>query len=81
MHIFYVKPHPRQKLGHTVACTSVAPMQLHCPICHTGINTWLIIAALDEDGGEVLVQYWHLSTAWGRQLTPPKTLDHPADHF
>jgi hypothetical protein len=26
MHIFFVKPHPRLKLGLAVACTSVVPV-------------------------------------------------------
>jgi hypothetical protein len=61
-HNFYVKSHPRQKLCHAIPCTSVATMQLHHPICHMGINTWPIIAALKEDkGGGVLLQYQHLS--------------------
>ncbi len=31
MHNFCMKAYPRQKLGHAVACTSVAHMQLHDP--------------------------------------------------
>ena len=60
MHIFLVWPHSRRKLNNAVACTSVVPMQLNCPICHLEINTWQIIAALEDDGGELLLQYWHL---------------------
>ena len=51
MHDFHVKINPRQKLGNAVACTSVAPMQLHRPICHTGLNTANHCAAEEEWGG------------------------------
>ena len=38
---FYMKPRPRQKLGHALACARVIPpMPLYCVICHTGITTW-----------------------------------------
>jgi hypothetical protein len=51
MHEFYVKTNPRQKSVDAVACASVAPMPLHCLICHAGINTWLIIAQQRRNGG------------------------------
>ena len=54
---FYVK-----KSGNAVACTSVAPMRLRCPICHAGINIQVIIAQQIKNG-EVLLHYWHLGTA------------------
>jgi hypothetical protein len=51
-------------LGHAGAFNSVAPMQLHCLICHMGTNTLQIIAALDMDGGgRVLLQYSQLDAA------------------
>ncbi len=47
------KLHPGQKLGDAVAWASVAPVRLHCPIYHEGINTLRIIAASEGDrGGE-----------------------------
>ena len=60
MHNFYVKPHPRQKLGHTAACTSVAPMQLHCLGRHAEMNTCESLQRRGGSGGGVLLQYWHL---------------------
>jgi len=51
MHVFYVKINPRQKLGDAVACASVVPMRLHCPIRHAGINIRLIIAQQRKNGG------------------------------
>ena len=49
-----MKTHLRQKLGDGVACASVAPMPLHCLICHAGINTRLIIAPQRENGGSLI---------------------------
>ena len=63
MHDFYVKINPREKSGNAVACASVAPVWLHCLICHKGINTWWIIAQQRKNGGEVLLHYWHLGAA------------------
>ena len=37
MHDFYTKTNPRQQSGNAIACTSVAPMRLHCRIRHTEI--------------------------------------------
>jgi hypothetical protein len=59
-HNIVLKLHPGQKSGHVVARASVAPVRLHCPICRKGINTLRIFAALEGDGGGVLLQYWHL---------------------
>ena len=70
MHDFYVKPHARQKLSHAVACTSVAPLGLHCLICHAGINTWLVIAASEEDGGGLIT----ILAARGRPQPPHQPL-------
>jgi hypothetical protein len=50
-HDFYVKINPMQKSGDAVACTSVAPMQLHRLIRHKGIKTWRIIAQQRKNGG------------------------------
>jgi hypothetical protein len=50
-HDILLKLHPGQKLGDAVAWASVAPVQLHCPIYHKGINTLRIIAASEGDGG------------------------------
>ena len=50
-HDFYVKINPRQKSSNTVACASVAPMQLHCLILHKGINIWQIIAQQRKNEG------------------------------
>ncbi len=47
-------------MGHAVVWASVAPVRLHRPIRHKGINTLRIFAALEGDGGGVLLQYWHL---------------------
>jgi len=51
MHEFYMKTNPRQKSSNAVACASVAPMPLHHPICHVGINIQLIIAQQRRNGG------------------------------
>jgi len=51
-HEFYLKINPRQKLGDAVACNNVAPMRLHCPIGHAGINIQLIIVWQRRNGGE-----------------------------
>ena len=61
---FYVKINPRQKSGNAVACTSVAPMQLHCPICHAGISIQVIIAQQRKNGGGGLITL----LAFGRSL-------------
>ncbi len=50
-HDFYMKINPRQKLCDAVACASVAPMRLHHPIRHAGINKQLIIARQRRNGG------------------------------
>ena len=50
-----LKLHPGQKLGDAVAWASVAPVQLHRPIYHEGINTLRIIAASEGDGGGSLI--------------------------
>ncbi len=63
MHKFYMKTNPRQKLGDAEACASVAPMPLHPPICHAGINIQLIIAQQRGDGGGVFLHDWHLGAA------------------
>ncbi len=69
MHEFYMKTNLRQKSGDAVACPSVAPMPLHCPIRHTGRNIQLIIAQQRrKGGGGVLLHYWYLGAA--RQLLP-----------
>jgi hypothetical protein len=57
-HDFYVKITPRRKSGKAVARASVAPVHLHCRICHKGINTRRIIARRGGSGG-VLLHYWH----------------------
>jgi hypothetical protein len=51
MHEFYMKTNPRQKSGDAVACASVAPMPLHCPICHAEINIANHCTAEEEWGG------------------------------
>jgi hypothetical protein len=85
MHDFYVKINPRQKLGDTVACTSVAPMRLHHPNRHAGINMQQIIAQQRKNGWEVLLHYWHLSAArrrlpfWGLFLEARE--DTPKNYF
>ena len=69
-HDILLKIHPGQKSGDAVARASVAPMRLHCPICHEGINTLRIIAALEEDGGDsycnigIWVIWAHLQGGW-----------------
>ena len=62
-HDFYVKINPRHKLGDAVACASVAPLQLHHPICHVGINIHLIIAQQRKNGRGGLIT---LLVAFGR---------------
>jgi len=59
---------PREKSGNAVACASVAPMQLHCLICHKGIKTWQIIAARRRNGGGgliTLLAFGCSSPVWG----------------
>ena len=52
-HDILLKLHPGQNLGDAVARASVAPVRLHHPIHHEGINTLRIIAASEGDrGGE-----------------------------
>ena len=50
-HDLYVKITPRRNLGDAVARASVAPVRLHCLICHKGINTRRIIARGGGWGG------------------------------
>jgi len=50
-HDFYMKINTRQKSGDAVACANIAPVQLHCLICHNGINTWRIITPRRRNGG------------------------------
>ena len=57
MHNFYMKTNPRQQSGNAIACASVAPMQLHCRICHTEINIRLIIAQRRGNGGQSLITF------------------------
>jgi len=64
MHNFYVKINPKQKSGNAVACASVAPVRLHCLICHKGINAWRIIAQQRKNGGGGLITL----LAFGRSL-------------
>ena len=59
-HDFYVKINPRQKSGDAVACTSVAPVQLHRLICHKGIKTWQIIAQQRKNGGGRSYSYYFI---------------------
>jgi hypothetical protein len=56
MHDFYVKINPRQKSGDAVARACVAPVRLHRPIHHAGINIWLIIAQQRKNGGGGLIK-------------------------
>jgi hypothetical protein len=55
-HDFYMKPHTRQKSGDAVARSSDAPVRMHCPKRHAGINTWRIIARIGGIGGGVFVE-------------------------
>ena len=50
-HNFYMKINPRQKWGDAVACASFAPMPLHRPIRHAGLNKQLIIVRQRRNGG------------------------------
>ena len=54
-HDIILKLHPGQKSGDAVAWASVAPVRLHHPIYHEGMNTLRIIAALEGDGGGSLI--------------------------
>jgi hypothetical protein len=58
MHDFYVKTNLRQRSGDdAITCASVSPMRLHCRICHTEINTQLIIAQRRGNGGQSLITF------------------------
>ncbi len=71
-HEFYMKTNPRQKSGDAVACASVAPMPLHCLICHAGINIQLIIAQQRRNGGEesyYIIGIWAQLTDFSRDTS------------
>jgi hypothetical protein len=55
MHDILLKLHPGRTLSYAVARASVAPMRLHRPIHHKGINTLRIIAASEGEGGGSLI--------------------------
>jgi len=85
-HDFYMKINTRQKSGDAVACANIAPVQLHCLICHNG-NKYMAYhyTAEEEWGGEVLLHYWHLGAAhqhllfWGLFLEARE--DIPKNNF
>ena len=85
VHDFYVKINPGQKSGDAVACANVAPVRLHCLICHKGINTWQIIAQQRKNGGGGLITL----LAFGRSLPTSPVLGiifrrvgrHPKNNF
>jgi hypothetical protein len=54
-HDFYMKINPRQKWGDAVACASFAPVRLHRPIRHAGLNKQLIIVRQRRNGGGGLI--------------------------
>jgi hypothetical protein len=63
-----MKINPRQKWGDAVACASFAPMPLHRPIRHAGLNKQLIIVRQRKNGGG---RSYYIIGIWAQLATSP----------